>query len=127
MITKSKKIQASFVAILTVVLFFVLSWYYVSLINQALRAQTFLYLSEVGTRGADLVESKVNNELESLKTTSQLIEASGNFDQQHMVNLIKLIAAEGNYKRMGIALLNGAVLTSDGLSYNIADLSLIHI
>lgn len=121
MITKSKKIKASFIAIFTVVLFFALSWYYISLINQALRTQTFLYLSEVGSRGADLVESKVNNELESLQTTSKLIEASGNFDQEHMLRLIKLEAAEGNYKRMGIALLNGEVLTSDGLIYNIAN------
>lgn len=51
MIVKSKKIQASFIAIVTVVLFFALSWYYVTLINNALKAQTFLYLSEVGTRG----------------------------------------------------------------------------
>lgn len=121
MIAKSKKIKASVIAVLTVVLFFVLSWHYVSLINQALSAQTFLYLSEVGTRGADLVESKVDTELNNLRTTGKLIEAGGNFDQQHMVNLIKLIAAEGNYKRMGIALPNGQVLTSDGLSYSIAD------
>ena len=121
MIMKSKKIKASFIAMLTVVLFFMLSWYYVSLINNALRAQTVLYLSEVGNRGADLVETKVNNELENLQTISRLIEASGNFDQAHMLNLIKLQAAEGSYKRMGIALPNGDVTTSDGLSYKIID------
>ena len=121
MITKSKKIKASFIAVITVVLFFALSWYYIALINQALRAQTFLYLSEVGTRGADLVESKVNNELESLKTTSKMIETSGNFDQVHMLNMLRLEAAEGNYKRMAIVQPNGDVMTSDGLTYNIAD------
>ncbi|MBC3899888.1 EAL domain-containing protein [Acetobacterium malicum] len=121
MITKSKKIKASFVAIITVVLFFALSWYYVSLINQALRAQTFLYLSELGSRGADLVETKVFNELENLRTTGKIIEASDNFDQGHMINLIKLQVAEGNYKRMGIALPNGDVITTDGLAYNVAN------
>jgi len=117
---KSKKIQASFIGIVTVILFFGLSWYYVSLINQALKEQTFLYLSEVASQGANLVESKVNNEMENLKTTARLIEASSNFDQSQMINLIKIQAAEGNYKRMGIALPNGDVMTSDGLSYNIA-------
>ena len=121
MIKTSKKIQASFIAIITVVLFFILSWYYVALINNALREQTFLYLSEVGTRGADLVESKVNNELENLSTTSKLIEASGNFNQAQMLSLLKVEAAEGNFKRMAIAFLNGDVLTSDGLAYNIAE------
>ncbi len=121
MITKSKKIKASFIAVITVILFFALSWYYVALINDALREQTLLYLSEVGTRGAALVESKINNELESLKTTSKLIESSGNFDQSHMLKLIKLEANEGNYKRMAIVLPNGDLTTSDGLSYNIAD------
>ncbi|PKM60222.1 MAG: hypothetical protein CVU99_09205 [Firmicutes bacterium HGW-Firmicutes-4] len=121
MIKTSKKIKASLIAIITVVLFFVLSWYYVALINNALREQTLLYLSEVGSQGANLVESKVNNQLENLKTTSLLIEASGNFDQTQMVNLIKIQAAEGDYKRMGIALPNGDVMTSDGLAYNIAD------
>lgn len=117
---KSKKIQASFIGIVTVILFFGLSWYYVSLINQALKEQTFLYLSEVASQGANLVESKVNNEMENLKTTARLIEASSNFDQSQMINLIKIQAAEGNYKRMGIALPNGDVMTSDGLSYSIA-------
>ena len=121
MIKTSKKIQASFIAIITVVLFFILSWYYVALINNALREQTFLYLSEVGTRGADLVESKVNNELENLSTTSKLIEASGNFNQAQMLSLLKVEAAEGNFKRMAIAFPNGDVLTSDGLAYNIAE------
>lgn len=121
MITTSKKIKASFIAVIAVGLFFALSWYYISLINQALRAQTVLYLSEVGICGADLVESKVNNELENMETISRLIEASGNFDQGHMLNLIKLQAAAGNYKRMAIALPNGDVTTSDGLSYEIAD------
>ena len=116
----SKTIKASFIGILTVVLFFLISWFYVTLINYSLRAQTFLYLSELGNRGADLVETKVSNELENLKTTSKLIEASGDFDQSHMLNLIKLQAVAGNYKRMAIALPNGDVLTSDGLSYNIA-------
>lgn len=117
---KSKKIQASFIGIVTVILFLGLSWYYVSLINQALKEQTFLYLSEVASQGANLVESKVNNEMENLKTTARLIEASSNFDQSQMINLIKIQAAEGNYKRIGIALPNGDVMTSDGLSYNIA-------
>ena len=121
MIKTSKKIQASFIAIVTVILFFILSWYYVALINNALREQTFLYLSEVGTRGADLVESKVNNELENLSTTSKLIEASGNFNQAQMLSLLKVEAAEGNFKRMAIAFPNGDVLTSDGLAYNIAE------
>ncbi|MDO9492792.1 EAL domain-containing protein [Acetobacterium sp.] len=121
MITKSKKIKASFIAVITVILFFALSWYYVALINHALREQTLLYLSEVGTRGVALVESKVDNELESLKTTSKLIESSGNFDQSHMLKLINLEAGEGNYKRMAIALPNGDLMTSDGLAYNIAD------
>lgn len=121
MIKTSKKIKVSLIAIITVVLFFVLSWYYVALINNALREQTLLYLSEVNSQGANLVESKVNNQLETLKTTSHLIEASGNFDQTQMVNLIKIQAAEGDYKRMGIALPNGEVLTSDGLAYSIAD------
>lgn len=121
MIKTSKKIQASFIAIITVVLFFILSWYYVALINNALREQTFLYLSEVGTRGADLVESKVNNELENLSTTSKLIEASGNFNHAQMLSLLKVEAAEGNFKRMAIAFPNGDVLTSDGLAYNIAE------
>lgn len=118
---KSRKIQASFIGIVTVILFFLLSWYYVALINQTLKEQTILYLSEVGVRGADLVESKVNNQLENLETTSKLIEASGSFDQGQMLNLIKLQVAEGDYKRMGIALPNGDVITTDGLSYNIAE------
>ncbi|MBI4858632.1 MAG: EAL domain-containing protein [Acetobacterium woodii] len=118
---KSKTIKASFIGILTVVLFFVLSWYYVSLINHALREQTFLYLSELGSRGADLVESKVTNELENLETTSKLIEASGNFDQNQMLSLIKLQVAEGHYKRMAIALPNGDALTTDGVHLNVSD------
>lgn len=118
--TKSKTIKAGFIGILTVMLFFLLSWFYVSLINHSLREQTFLYLSELGSRGADLVETKVSNELENMKTTSRLIEASGDFDQSHMLNLIKLQAVAGNYKRMAIALPNGEVMTSDGLSYNVA-------
>ncbi|OXS27079.1 MAG: hypothetical protein BI182_06350 [Acetobacterium sp. MES1] len=121
MIVKSKKIQASFIAIVTVVLFFALSWYYVTLINNALKAQTFLYLSEVGTRGAALVESKVDNELENLETTARLIEAHGDYDQNAMLNLITLQASKGHYKRMGIALPDGTSLTTDGLSVNVAE------
>lgn len=121
MITKSRKIKASFIAVITVVLFFALSWYYVSLINNALREQTFLYLSELGSRGADLVESKVSNELENLKTTSKLIEASGNFDQGQMLSLIKLQVTPGNYKRMAIALPNGDAMTTDGVHLNVSN------
>ncbi|AFA47006.1 bifunctional diguanylate cyclase/phosphodiesterase [Acetobacterium woodii] len=117
--TRSNKIKMSFIAVATVILFFLLSWCYVSLINRVLSEQTFLYLSEVGSRGADLVESKVNNELENLITISKLVEAQGNFDQNAMMNMIRLQAADGNYKRMGIALPTGEVLTSDGLVYNI--------
>lgn len=117
--TRSNKVKISFIAVVTVILFFLLSWYYVSLINSILREQTFLYLSEVGSRGADLVESKVNNELENLTTISRIIEVQGNYDQNAMMNMIKLQAADGNYKRMGIALTTGQVLTSDGLVYNI--------
>lgn len=121
MITKSRKTKASFIAVITVVLFLGLSWFYVSLIGSALRAQTFLYLSEVGGRGAELVESKVNNELENLTTTSKLIEASGNFNQGQMLSLLRVVAAEGNFKRMAIAFPNGDVMTSDGMAYNIAE------
>ncbi|URN84603.1 EAL domain-containing protein [Acetobacterium wieringae] len=121
MIAKSKKIKASFIAIVTVVLFFALSWYYVTLIDNALKAQTFLYLSEVGTRGAALVESKVDNELENMETTARLIEAHGDYDQNAMLKLITLQATKGHYKRMGIALPDGTSLTTDGLSVNVAE------
>lgn len=118
---KSKKIKASFIALLTVVLFFVLSWYYVVLINNALKNQTLLYLSEVANQGANLVESKVNNELENLKTASKLIEASGNFDQTQMISLVTIVARENHYKRMGVAFLNGDTITTDGMFLNVSE------
>lgn len=118
---KSRKVKASFIALLTVVLFFVLSWYYVVLINNALKNQTLLYLSEVANQGANLVESKVNNELENLKTASKLIEASGNFDQTQMISLVTIVARENHYKRMGVAFLNGDTITTDGMFLNVSE------
>lgn len=38
-----------------------------------------------------------------------------------MLSLLILEVAEGNYKRMAIALPNGDRMTSDGLTYNIAE------
>lgn len=118
---KSRKVKASFIALLTVILFFMLSWYYVVLINNALKKQTLLYLSEVANQGANLVQGKVNNELENLITASKLIEASGNFDQTQMLRLVTMAATENHYKRMGVALLNGDTVTTDGMFLNVSE------
>ncbi len=118
---KSRKVKASFIALLTVILFFMLSWYYVVLINNALKKQTLLYLSEVANQGANLVQGKVDNELENLITASKLIEASGNFDQTQMLRLVTMAATENHYKRMGVALLNGDTVTTDGMFLNVSE------
>ncbi|WP_296559701.1 EAL domain-containing protein [uncultured Acetobacterium sp.] len=98
-----------------------LSWYYVVLINNALKKQTLLYLSEVANQGANLVQGKVDNELENLITASKLIEASGNFDQTQMLRLVTMAATENHYKRMGVALLNGDTVTTDGMFLNVSE------
>ncbi|MBC3889249.1 EAL domain-containing protein [Acetobacterium paludosum] len=112
--------KISIISILVVALFFGASYYYTAVINRELKAETLLYLSEVGNQGVELVESKTNNQIENLKITARMIQASGNFDQAQMVNLIKLQAQKSDYKRMAIALPNGAVMTTDGIESSIS-------
>ena len=109
------------ISVLIVALFFAASYYYSALINRELKAETYSYLSEVGNQGAELVESRVNSQIENLETMARMIEASGNYNQDAMLGLIRIQAQKGDYKRMAIAALNGDIVTSDGMAYSVRD------
>ncbi|WP_414733107.1 bifunctional diguanylate cyclase/phosphodiesterase [Acetobacterium carbinolicum] len=116
-----KFVRGSVIATAIVVLFLTLSFAYVSLINRELEKQTYLYLSEVGNQGAQLVEAKVETHLQDMETISKLIEASGKVDQREMLELIKINAVKSKYKRMGIVSLSGELMTTDGLTYSVSE------
>jgi diguanylate cyclase (GGDEF)-like protein len=109
------------ISVLIIALFLVASYYYSVLISQELKAETYSYLSEVGNQGVELVESRANSQIESLEITARMIEASGNYNQEAMLNLIRIQAQKGNYKRMGIVSPSGDIVTSDGLAYSVKD------
>ncbi|AWW27160.1 EAL domain-containing protein [Acetobacterium carbinolicum] len=116
-----KFVRGSVIATAIVVLFLTLSFAYVSLIDRELEEQTYLYLSEVGNQGAQLVEAKVETHLQDMETISKLIEASGKVDQREMLELIKINAVKSEYKRMGIVSLSGELMTTDGLTYSVSE------
>jgi len=116
-----KFVRRSVIATAIVVLFLTLSFAYVSLIDRELEEQTYLYLSEVGNQGAQLVEAKVETHLQDMETISKLIEASGKVDQREMLELIKINAVKSEYKRMGIVSLSGELMTTDGLTYSVSE------
>lgn len=116
-----KFVRRSVIATAIVVLFLTLSFAYVSLIDRELEKQTYLYLSEVGNQGAQLVEAKVETHLQDMETISKLIEASGKVDQREMLELIKINAVKSEYKRMGIVSLSGELMTTDGLTYSVSE------
>ncbi len=116
-----KFVRGSVIATAIVVLFLTLSFAYVSLIDRELEKQTYLYLSEVGNQGAQLVEAKVETHLQDMETISKLIEASGKVDQREMLELIKINAVKSEYKRMGIVSLSGELMTTDGLTYSVSE------
>lgn len=116
-----KFVRGSVIATAIVVLFLTLSFAYVSLIDRELEEQTYLYLSEVGNQGAQLVEAKVETHLRDMETISKLIEASGKVDQREMLELIKINAVKSEYKRMGIVSLSGELMTTDGLTYSVSE------
>ncbi|WP_160316138.1 bifunctional diguanylate cyclase/phosphodiesterase [Acetobacterium bakii] len=100
-----------------------MSYQYITMINHELKTATLLYLSEVSEQGAKLVETKVGNKLESLEAVAKLIEIHGNFDQKEMLAFIQNRVESDDDIHMGIAMLNGNLLTSDGSILDIRERS----
>lgn len=72
-------------------------------------------LSEIAKQGANLVEIKVNDHMETLEVIASMIETGGNFDSNVVIDTIKPEAERNAFKRMGIILPDGQAITTDGI------------
>lgn len=118
---KLKISKWSVIAVLVIVLFFVLGYFCITLINNELKEETHIYLSEIARQGANLVETKVNDQLETIGAIGRMIETGGNFDENYMISVIQPEAERNAFKRMGIILPDGKASTTDGLSFDFND------
>ena len=107
-------------AFLVIVIFFVLGYFLISFINNELKEDTLNYLSEIAKQGANLVETKVDDQMHTLEAVSATIETGGNFDPNFMINAIKPEAERNEIKRMGIIMPDGQAITTDGLSLDLS-------
>ncbi|MGV8906426.1 MAG: EAL domain-containing protein [Acetobacterium sp.] len=107
------------VTVLIVLVSFMLGYYQIGHIYDHIKEDTLTYLSEIAKQGANLMEIKVNDQMETLKVIASMIETGENFDPNVVIDTIRPEAERNAFKRMGIILPDGQAITTDGIALDL--------
>lgn len=93
---------------------------YINQLQNIIKNETVLYLEEISNHEAQMIESRVNSQTETLCILADSIAVDGaNPNDAKTMHFLKREAAIFDYQRIGIVTLEGMSYSTDGTSMNI--------
>lgn len=104
-----------------IILVCLVSIYYAGLLNSNLHAEKVEYLTEVNSKGAAIISTKVSDSFAEIKGVAAFLSEGYSSNPEKMMEILAGVSYNNEFKRMGIITLDGNATMTDGYTDDFSD------